>query len=1075
MWLATRCSVPTATAISELHKAVVNEVCSALSEFCEARNSLVAANSLPAEVLTLALSYAPNYYDVVNCACVCRQWRRVALSSRSLWEYVPIRFGRSSSGMWTGALEAALARAGSALSFLRVFFSASSTENTRVVSLITPTFDNLAHLWLQAKYPDGDANTWALLKLPAPRLETFSFGSETTALVRLPENLFAGQAPKLWCIWLVNALLPFDVGGNNTFDSVTEVAYHDIHIMETAEIARTVRLCPALEALAVVADLWDLEDTPPDFVPPRLKAICLKIFLPRGIMHQIVDFNMRRDEGGRGGTGGCDLHLLDEDGMYSALPFAQVDPIGHLHMTFEPARERGFSKQSVTLFARSVGATPDDTTGTGVEFAPVFSALDALASACMAARLRKVRTLTIADALLAMALRGHILSEHDVPSLETLTIHLAAWAIAPLAQLFCFDDYCEADGEDDSADGLALFDPPNLRTVRLTAREAKDGFHREDVVELPAQAVAAWLPSGVTELRLCGVRLVDEPPLDECEDDELELVDVLDRLVQADGSQWKPSRPSVWPKWALEAPPPPPSPEPADIALPPSPLFTASSRAASEAGDAPPQPDTQGAEDGSSESDSSDGDAGPDAASDGGDIEQRGSGWFTCAEGCECGRPGAWLEEMSDDDGDEIEDESEVGVIGLGLQLDTTATGSSDDVDISPNVDESDLGQLFDPFKSTCTDITHVVPITSPNTTMPFVPPSPMPPKPELAASPTSDVAGPVAGSSSLPALSSPQTTSDRASQSSPTLTTDAPFLCVDPEADIEQGFEHESMCNGLTVKVDTTDSVTEGSSSSFVTAQELPNSPVRPNSAPGLFPDLGPRWLERPRTQVISTATGNTVERDNGKPLAACELHLRPNGIFKADEATQPVSSSVCATSPTLSRPRASATLVATSELSPPTSDALQLRGIEQLATSSRITLDDLPFPESPSSARPSEPHPPIESGSIGAVVPSLTSSSDEPAADEPPARSRPPSPDSPVVPTDPIFVPLPITPPPHLIALPQSPVRRRRRRLPPRTNVSKVTVVVEPGPPANERDKFFEFDIRWWLSSDAFDGLSV
>ncbi|KAH7101062.1 hypothetical protein BKA62DRAFT_704981 [Auriculariales sp. MPI-PUGE-AT-0066] len=491
-----RQGVPLDEAVNNFRKEITDEVEAALAEFCAARNACVAAVRVPTEVLTLTFSYCRNYFDLTAAARVCRYWRGTILSARKLWEYVSIRFSLS-RGNWGSALKTALDRAGAALWFMKLFFIASTLENELLVSLMKPTFENLAHLWVYEQFPEGDFVFGAIIKLPAPRLETVLFGSEGTTMLRLPDDLFAGHAPKLRCIWLVNTLLPEALPADaTTFNAVTEVAYHDLQVMGTAEIARTCRLCPKLENFTILANSWIVEgeETPTDFVSPTLKNICIRNFLAHGIISQIIDFNMSMRSQAHA-HGGCHLHLLDQNSLYATLPLTIIRNPRRVQLTFEPSMEHHITDMSVTLFASHHDTDTETSHAAGVEYLPIHSAIDALALGACTGLLKSVQKLAIADSLLAVALATRCLPPDSMPQLEHLTIHITPWATVPLPSLFAlFGDRMNASD--------------TLSEVRITAREAKDGFHVTQAVELDARAVDTFLPLSVHTLTLFSVRLI---------------------------------------------------------------------------------------------------------------------------------------------------------------------------------------------------------------------------------------------------------------------------------------------------------------------------------------------------------------------------------------------------------------------------------------------------------------------------------------------------------------------------------------------------------------------------------------
>lgn len=457
--------VPTDSAVLDITASIKKVTARALEQFSRERNALVRMNRLPSELFLLIASFLP-YRALERATTVCHRWHELLCADASLWDSVAMSFERSLN---IPALQTALARGRQTCRDLSIRWYYCSSECAPLSKVIATALEHLTDLRLSL--PAQCCDAWhSILTSPAPALRTLEVTAPPGDPLRLPDDLFGGSAPELWCVWLTNALLPRSPGA--ALRNVSDVAYFAIDLMTTAEAAHIFAVCPGLQWLTVTAHRYDVAPAPPGFVPPRLHGIGVAGLVPDGLWETLV----------RAQPATSALRWLTPEGELSVLVFAQMAPIAHVELFV-----MGYPAHTATLVM-----TGTDGRTTSLEQVSVFKILDVLVQA--RDRLAAVQTLAVSDSVLLMLSVSGVLQAFE--RLQALTVLLRNEPDSPCRHMF--------DGDD-----APYLDCASLETVRLASWfQYADGYDPEnDIIELSSDIVGRWLPKSTRKLLLCGVRL----------------------------------------------------------------------------------------------------------------------------------------------------------------------------------------------------------------------------------------------------------------------------------------------------------------------------------------------------------------------------------------------------------------------------------------------------------------------------------------------------------------------------------------------------------------------------------------
>ncbi|KZV90150.1 hypothetical protein EXIGLDRAFT_838001 [Exidia glandulosa HHB12029] len=264
----------------------------AFARYARERNMLVPINRWPPEILAHVASFLP-FSARENCLRVCHRWHEILSSERYLWDRISVLVERDEE---SGArqLAAMLKRNAPPDKSHPVTLDLQYALSPSTRSIIDVVQSAMAKLRELRVYCGELLNTpWTdVLKVPAPLLQVLVLAQNPTspALSILPQDLFAGQAPRLHVLDLSHIGLP--VHPLPALSRVTNLSY-TVHITMCAEIVRACDSCPRLEELTVRAERADLSDPPPGFTPPRLKRFTIRGSVQGGYQDAIVLANRR--------------------------------------------------------------------------------------------------------------------------------------------------------------------------------------------------------------------------------------------------------------------------------------------------------------------------------------------------------------------------------------------------------------------------------------------------------------------------------------------------------------------------------------------------------------------------------------------------------------------------------------------------------------------------------------------------------------------------------------------------------------------------------------------------------------
>jgi len=300
--------------------AVYNVVEDSFSKFArDHHNPRVPFNArLPPEILTRIASHAP-YGAREMCLYVCSFWRQALLAERSLWTRMSIMYSRddesgleSFTSMLSRGLRQVVADKQSEPGFAPPKDDTRLDLTTYVVQLaphaaISSAIHGIMVHLRSLRVCSGQLlqSSWSiLLTSPAPNLETLVIshspvpGGQNSRLALLPDNLFAGVAPKLRDLDLTNIGMP-DTADSDAVDArstgalqvlvnVTRLAY-TVQSTMYSEVAKAFRACPAVESFRVRADRADLTAPGPTFeMPSSLRTMSIRGHIAPGYQEYLA-------------------------------------------------------------------------------------------------------------------------------------------------------------------------------------------------------------------------------------------------------------------------------------------------------------------------------------------------------------------------------------------------------------------------------------------------------------------------------------------------------------------------------------------------------------------------------------------------------------------------------------------------------------------------------------------------------------------------------------------------------------------------------------------------------------------
>ncbi|KZV89293.1 hypothetical protein EXIGLDRAFT_695721 [Exidia glandulosa HHB12029] len=440
----------------------------AMNDFARERNTRLPVNKLPPEVLLLMGSFLP--YGALDAAAqTCRRWCTILRSDASLWADIVLDF--DGPGSWRSATRNALERCQSKPRSLVIRLSYSWYETSAVSALISESsiMQHLDHLGIWLCKDIAAKKDWhPLVTSPAPALRTLLVGtiSNDTPPPLLPSNLFAGNCPKLYSIWLSNVLFtnPF-----TPMPQILDFAFLDFKDAPITEVSAVLDACPDLVSLTVDASESCSDYIPPLFVPRPIPFLRLGFWVPYGILHELVQAS----------TSNCELRIR-KSGIIQ-LPLTGFRRIERVHVLFDDA-----GAGTASLIVQG-----DDNCVKSVEEMSFRKLVD-LFSDGSALRLCNMTHLSLPDSMWAILLSTTFL-DGDVVCLQSLTVGLSNKLLelpGPFPRLFTSSEHSTTRAY-------------NLRVpiVRLSA------WGSSDSVDLSIEAVAAWLPTSTTRLLLSGVNL----------------------------------------------------------------------------------------------------------------------------------------------------------------------------------------------------------------------------------------------------------------------------------------------------------------------------------------------------------------------------------------------------------------------------------------------------------------------------------------------------------------------------------------------------------------------------------------
>ncbi|EJD43802.1 hypothetical protein AURDEDRAFT_167181 [Auricularia subglabra TFB-10046 SS5] len=215
------------------------------------------AADLPPELLACIAEYlAPR--ELFSAALVCDGWRAALLGIPPLWTRLCVvqrdRDASSQRRSVVNMLSTLFARSQNLP--LHIELSCASTEPLDEYNAIATTLKGQLHRMrsLSLVLPMVKGTFAHILRTPAPALECFRMHSAETSMYRLPNDLFARNAPHLTRISLSGMALPSMTAGVgcSALRAITDLVY-DTRTIENVDLDAIIHHVPALQSLTLLA------------------------------------------------------------------------------------------------------------------------------------------------------------------------------------------------------------------------------------------------------------------------------------------------------------------------------------------------------------------------------------------------------------------------------------------------------------------------------------------------------------------------------------------------------------------------------------------------------------------------------------------------------------------------------------------------------------------------------------------------------------------------------------------------------------------------------------------------------